>query len=224
MGVPTLIDARNMKLLFLIFLFGVAAIASGASPSSSEVQAKESDLVIELKNCRIVGKDSAHIEVDFIMTNKAHRSIVLAERWNSWGARQWSFSITDAKGNVFELSNPQTNWWMNYLTTFEIPADKSLAFKCRLSVWNEGVGDATHFWLSSSTDACPPMSWNGSLNPRTLPSAWIYPIKLKGTFSAPLIHRTKEGGRSVATNWTGMITTPTINLERIEPVGDGKNQ
>ena len=207
-----------MKLLLLALFSGAATIASGASPSSPETQAKESDLVVELKNCCIVGEDSAHIEVDFIMTNKAHRAIVLAERWNSWGAHQWSFNLTDAKGHVFELSNPQTSWWMNYLTTFEVPAEKSLAFKCHLSVRNGGVGDSTKFRFSSSTDTVPllPMTWDGRLDPQTQPSAWVYPIKLKGTFSASTIHRTKMGDRPVETNWTGTVTTPTINLEEIE--------
>ena len=209
-----------MKLLHLALLSSVAAIASGASPSPAEAQAKESDLVVELKNCRIVGEDSAHIEVDFVMTNKALKPLVLAERWNSWGASQWSFTLTDAKANVIELTNPQMAWWCNYLTTFEVPAEKSLAFKCHLSVRGSNFGDATCFGFSSSTDVIQllPMSWGNGPPFQTEPmsSAWVYPIKLKGTFSAPLIHRTKMGDRTIETNWTGKVTTPTINLEEIE--------
>lgn len=209
-----------MKLLLLALFSGAAAIVSGASPSSPETQAKEPDLVVELKNCRIVGEDSSHIEVDFIMTNKAHKPLVLAERWNSWGAYQWSFTLTDAKANVFELSNPQMNWWCNFLTTFVVPVEKSLTFKCHLRVRGSNFGDATCFGFSSSTDVSPlqSMSWGDRPSFQTEPirSAWVYPIKLKGTFSAPLIHRTKMGDRATETNWTGTVTTPTINLEEIE--------
>lgn len=192
-----------MKQALFSLLFGTVTISSAISKPAPADDSKQSELVVELQNCQVKGRDPERIELEFLMSNKGPETIVLAERWNSWGANQWSFRLTDAKGNVFDFVNPQRSWWANHLTTFEIHAGKPLAFKCRLNVMNEGHGDSNNFWFSNS---------DSIFNLQHKPKAWIYPIRLEGIFSAPVVYPSNTGN----TNWTGSIAARAVILEKNE--------
>ncbi len=202
-----------MKQLFIALLLLSADVGFGKSTSFPEEVAGKSDLAVELKNCRIVGDDSQVIEVDFVMKNTSQKEIVLAERWNSWGAYQWSFKLTDAKGHVFKLGNTQSIWYANFLSTFVIPAGRSVVFKCSLCVPFQGFGDATRFGFSAVQSHVPDESGVEVFQGNIDKYHWEYPIELEGRFSAPIIHSMTSGDQNVATNWTGTVVTPKIKFD-----------
>ena len=215
--------SHAMKLPLAFLLTSVLAIADVTSPPVRQNQEEAGGLVVGLKNGRAVGESPAEVEVDFVMTNKGCKPIVLAERWNSWGAHQWSFELTDARGHVFKLGNPQSVWYCNFLSTFVVPAGKSVTFQCRLG-WQHGeTEDATRCWLFCPGGAIPSLATGWGTHSR-LPNAldaWTYPIELEGIFCSPLIHRMKVGDESVETDWTGTLVTPTVVIEAEEPDSTG---
>lgn len=180
--------------------------------------------MIELKNCRIVGDDSQVLEVDFVIKNTSQKEIVLAERWNSWGAYQWSFKLTDAKGHVFNFGNTQSIWYANALTTFVIPAGKSVVFKCSLCVPFQEFGDATRFGFSAVRSYVPVVNGEQVFQGNIGKYQWEYPIELEGQFSAPIIHSVTAGDRTVATNWAGTVVTPKIKFDNHGQIIEGEGR
>lgn len=213
-----------MKYLFIALLLLSSKVAFGISKSSPEEFTEKSDLVIELKNCRIVGDDSQVIEVDFVMKNTSKKEIVLAERWNSWGAYQWSFKLTDAKGHVFKLGNTQSIWSANALTTFVIPAGKSVVFKCLLCVPFQGFGSATYYGFSAVQSHVPDENGVEVFQGNIDKYYWVYPIELEGRFSAPIINSITAGDKTIETNWTGTVVTPKIKFDSRDQIIQGEGR
>jgi hypothetical protein len=213
-----------MKHLFILFLLLSSSFALDISTPSPQEHTEKSDLVVELKNCRIVGDDSQVIEVDFVMKNTSQKEIVLAERWNSWGAYQWSFKLTDAKGHVFRLGNTQSDWSANALTTFVIPPGKSVVFKCSLCVPHQGFGSATYYGFSAVESHVPNENGVEVFQANIDKYHWEYPIELEGRFSAPIIHSISVGDRTVETNWTGTVVTPKIKFDSRGQIVQGEGR
>lgn len=176
-------------------------------------------LSAELSN--VVVRTDNKIELDFVLANHSDASIVLAERWNSWGAYQWQFRVVDAKGTEYVLRNPQMAWYRNFLTTFTIPPSKNQVTRCRL--------DRTSWQPEDGTTAVFSGAITGADGKRPQ-NTWVFPLSITGTFSAPtfsaptrsLVDGEKLGRDSIW--WEGTIATNTVKAGKApkpEPPGDG---
>jgi hypothetical protein len=155
-----------------------------------------------LRNVRIApGRESA-ITLEFVLINHSPRPILLAERWNSDGAFQWTFELTDAMGRKFPIVNPQGMWGMNFLTLFTVPARGAQRMYCKLffgTVPREAFSTGSPPWARYDTKVFQYKPRTG----RTAP--WVYPVTIVGRFEAQLIRRGK-----LATSWQGKIETPPV--------------
>lgn len=153
----------------------------------------------------VVVRADNKIELDFVLQNHSQTNLVLAERWNSWGAYQWEFRVVDANGARYVLRNPQTDWYRNALTTFTIPPSKSHSTRCRLdrASWNNEDGPTAVFSEGGlGADA------------GRLQNAWTFPLSITGTFSAP--RSNLEFGAKVGPNWAGTIRTNTVQAVKAQ--------
>lgn len=149
-----------------------------------------------------VGKDES-IELDFVLRNRSDAKIVLAERWNSWGAYQWTLRVVDAKGAEFVLRNPQLDWYRNGFTTFTIePSDRHIT-RCRLdnTSWKKPEGPIELF---SEVDA------SVGASDRRRQNSWAFPVSITGVFSAP--KENLADGKKAGSNWAGTITTNAVQV------------
>lgn len=200
----------------LVALVGASAMCGDATPGESVDT--DAALAARLENARIIAGETPKIEVDFVLENISKKSIVLSDRWNSWGAYQWSFRITDANGQVFSLGNPQMIWYANTLTTFTIPPGGEKRTRCRLVPSGHASRDRAHEnftgtsgpWSLPSQELSPPCS---SL--KLKPVAWTYPVEIEGIFTAR-IHR-PTGTAARETNWAGTVITPKASLAPTSP-------
>lgn len=203
-----------MKTIITLFLTLLPLL--GEEIAKDINQEKKPEFTAELKNAKLVKGETQIIEVDFILSNKSERALTFADRWNSWGAYQWAFTLTDSKGNVFYFSNPQTNWWANFLTVFTIPPGKTHSLPCRLSLVNRGFQNDTYFLFSESPFQTISLAVDSSYRPVQVlerPAKWSYPVKLKGTFSVSGIQRMKNGKEVIETNWMGSISTSEVKIK-----------
>ena len=176
-------------------------------------ETKSPTLSAELRNAKAIAGGTSAIVLDFVLTNPTDKPILLAERWNSWGSDQWSFTLTDQSGVKIELRNFQEDLDCYYLSTFTVAARDSHTFRCVLNSsyvspsdtgLNQFLPPQNHVALDTVT---------GRLRP--IKVTWKYPVKVVGHFSVLHLHRS---GR-VSTNWTGVISTPAVNIEQVEQPG-----
>ena len=172
---------------------------------------KSPTLSAELRNAKAIAGGTAAIVLDFVLTNLTDKPILLAERWNSWGADQWRFTLTDQSGGKIELCNSQNTWDCNFLSTFTIAAGGSHTLRCVLNGSYVSTADA------DLNQFLPPQNhiMFDMVSRKQVPIkiTWNYPVKVVGHFSAPLVNRSQR----VSTNWTGAVLTPAVNIEEAEP-------
>lgn len=151
-----------------------------------------------------VGKDDS-VALDFVLLNHSDAEIVLAERWNSWGAQQWAFRVVDANGDTFKLGNPQTIWFANFFSTFSIPSSKSQVTKCRLDLTSQAFQEGSIAIFSQNGGTV-------GVEDRRRRKPWVFPLSITGTFSA----RKENVGYSekVSSNWAGTIATTTVQIKK----------
>jgi hypothetical protein len=176
-----------MKVFYSLILGALLACCMGCAPKS---------LVAELRNARVTDAVFDEVEVEFVLTNHSLEPIKLAERWNSWGSRQWWFSVVDAKGNKYVLNNPQTNWFANYLSLLVIESGKSHVLRCRLVPPIAGPTKTPEngvalFYLEKS-------------GPN-----WEFPLEVTGHFAAVI-----NAEHQAQSNWKGEIETSKIIVTR----------
>lgn len=147
----------------------------------------------------VVVRSGNSIELDFILLNHSEENIVLAERWNSFGAYQWEFLVVDAKGAEFVLRNPQMHWYRNGFTTFTIPPSNEQVTRCRL--------DRASWKFEDGLVAVFSEVGIGASDKRRQ-NSWAFPLSISGTFSASKENLNVFGERG--SNWAGTVTTNTV--------------
>lgn len=170
---------------------------------SCGVSAAENGLTGSLQDPKVVEGTVPAVEVRFVLKNGSSGPVTLAERWNSSGARQWSFTVEDANKKTYELQNPQMNWFANFLTLFTLAPSGTYALPCRL--------------IPATTNREMPEQDGVALfylqTPLSVPvEAWVFPLKITGHFSAEL-----HSSRDLKSNWQGAFDTPTITVKRSAP-------
>jgi hypothetical protein len=183
------------------------------------------DLMASLANIRVLQGRTPAIELDFVLTSRSARPVYIAERWNSWGAYQWSFEIVDARGHVCRLSNPNLVWLANYLTTAKIWLGERHITRCRLpmlSTDNQSKDDGVAWFRESGFQ----MERLPSGKTRPVEHLWQYPIQISGLFAAPQAFVVSEllpnGAKPLdfgfpelsghALTWKGNIRTEVFNV------------
>lgn len=172
-----------MRILLLICLLGLLGC--------DKVE-KSEYLEASIANCKKIEPNV--VIFDFVLQNNSKRSLYLYERWNSWGAYQWSINVEDANGDVWAFSNPQTKWTKNYPSTFEIAPSAKYIIKCIIY-----VGQAE-----------PPVDRYifTSLNKKSMNR---FPLILTGRFTSIVDKSDSLNGMSP--NWEGAISTKKVVVE-----------
>lgn len=181
-----------MKTLLLHAFIG-AILCSAPRAQEAAPAPRAPSLSATLENALFEEKD-ASISLDFVLKNQTTKAILIAERWNTWGAHQWTIYATTADHRTIEFCNPQCQWKKNFLTAASIEPGKELQLRCRL-VANQPAGGRDGIQI---------------FTPKGAPIAYTFPLHLAGTFSAASLH---SDGR-VTTNWTGTIKTAGIVLRK----------
>ncbi|MGC4042744.1 MAG: hypothetical protein QM758_02955 [Armatimonas sp.] len=173
-------------------------------------------LTIELRNVRALPGKTCVIAVDFVMKNNTKQPLLLAERWNSWGAYQWEYEITDATGKRFSLGNPQMIWFANMLTFFGIEPDSEFQMPSYLDYIQVRVQRGENRFVDKRN-----MRMGRVMNDEKAfreamqdsKSGWKYPVTIVGKFTAKTeAWRNSLTGEIKRSNWAGTITTPPITV------------
>lgn len=135
-------------------------------------------------------ENTSTITLDFVLKNSSNEEIRIAERWNSWGAFQWTVLVTLEDDTIIRYKNPQGAWKRNFLTTKAIEPGGEFRMACGLFLEKSSVYDLEHFV------------------PEKKAKRFSLPVKLVGKFSA-----THPGSAfKDETNWVGAIETPEVAL------------
>lgn len=179
-------------------------------------------LTIELRNVSAISGETSAISADFVMKNNSSQPLILAERWNSWGAYQWEYEITDATGKQFTAKNPQRSWTRNFPSCFKIEPGTEFqvpSFVEHMPINSPKKKDKNIFVSAEGR----PGEWvyratrDGFLRKvrRVSKEGWKYPVTIVGKFTAK-----RESLRNSLTkevnpigNWSGEITTAPITVE-----------
>lgn len=180
-----------MKMMLLHAFIGV--ILCSASGAEEAVPAPgEPSFSATLENAVFEEKDVS-ISLDFVLKNQTAKPILIAERWNSWGAHQWTIHATTADQQQIVFRNPMSNWKKNFLSATTIEPGKEMRLRCRLVAKQPDiVRDGIQI-----------------LTPKGAPVAYTFPMRLAGTFSASL-----HSDGHVTTNWEGTIKTAAVVLKK----------
>lgn len=169
-----------------LFLVAAATCSQGAQPQGEVLSATIENVEFQ--------ENTSSIVLDFVLTNHSKDPVTIAERWNSLGAYQWSFLLTNSKGSVIEFANPQMAWFANFLTVTAIKPSGEYRIKCSLLLQGNKTSQK-EVQVFTPSKSSPHFS---------------FPVRLIGVFTAPQLYKTKE----VETNWKGQISTPEITLNR----------
>jgi hypothetical protein len=186
-----------MKTILLKACLG-AILCSTSLGEDAPPLLKDAVLEASIENAKFEGKDSS-ISLDFVLKNNTGKTIVIAERWNSWGAFQWSLSVTTSDRRLIEFKNPQTAWTRNFLSAARIEPGKELRLPCKLVAKEPGP---QHPYKARENEIELFRSKEESLH-------YAFPVRLVGTFAASF-----HGDGRVATNWKGTIQTPEVELKQ----------
>lgn len=152
----------------------------------------DTSLSASIDNAKFEEKNSS-ISLDFVIKNNSNKTIAIAERWNSWGAFQWTVYVTTADHRMIEFKNPQAQWKRNFLSTVDIEPGKEFRLHCRLFANGSAIYEGGFEVFESK------------INRLNL----TFPIHIVGIFSAKL-----ESQGKVTTNWEGTIKTPKFELKQ----------
>ncbi len=181
-------------------LLALALFSAGTFVHAAEDAAKPKPaLSARLENPKLAD-DAKSLTVDFILTNQSDKPVIFAERWNSWGAYQWSLKVHLKKGDPLEFTNPQQTWTRNFLSVVTLEPGKEHTSHCLVALaspspWPEKV------------DVFTPAKDTGLQDLKTASG-------LSGVFSAEEIHKESlpDGSKKRETNWTGKVTTEKIAI------------
>lgn len=181
-----------------------------------------SSLIIELRNARSLPGKTPAITIDFMMKNNTNQTMTLAKRWNSWGAYQWEYEITDATGKKFKVVNPQWGWGLNCFDVLDIKPGSELQLPSFLDYGhNYGDfsfhGDKNYFVDERNILVGKVVMGEKGISHRVqldYENAWKYPVTVVGKFTAKLEEDWDNRTQKIRhTNWAGSITTAPITVE-----------
>jgi hypothetical protein len=176
-----------MKLLSHLII--VLGLMIGLSHSGA---AKEDVLSATLENA-VFKKESSSIELDFVLTNTSAKAIHIAERWNSWGADQWTIRLTNADKSVIDFANPQMEWSKNFLTLATIEPGKQLRTHCFLMLDEARIREV--FGKGAAFVASKPGA------------VFSLPVRMRGVFAAKEAYTLKD-----KVSWTGSVKSAEIEV------------
>jgi len=154
--------------------------------------AKEEGLSATLENA-VFKKESSSIEVDFVLTNASAKAVYIAERWNSWGADQWTIRLTNADKSVIDFANPQMEWSKNFLTLATIEPGKQLRTHCILMLDQSRIQEV--FGKGAAFVASKPGA------------AFSFPVRMRGVFAAKEAYTLKD-----KVSWVGRVESGEIEV------------
>jgi hypothetical protein len=181
-------------------LLALALLSTGTRARAAEDAAKPKPaLSARLENPKMA-EDAKSLTVDFVLTNQSEKQVIFAERWNSWGADQWTLKLHVKDGQTVEFTNPQQCWTMNYLTVVTLEPGKE---------------HRSHFLLCLTE----PSPWPKALDPFTPakkePKLQDFKTAsgISGVFAVKSISTESPDGQGKAvTNWTGEVIAEKIEL------------
>ncbi len=152
----------------------------------------DTSLSASIDNAKFEEKNSS-ISLDFVIKNNSSKTIAIAERWNSWGAYQWTVNVTTADHRLIQFKNPQRIWKRNFLSTVDIEPGKEFRVHCRIFANRSAIYEG-EFEVFESKD-----------NRHN----FTFPVHIVGIFAAEL-----HSSGQVTTNWEGIIKTPEVELKK----------
>jgi hypothetical protein len=176
------------------------APAEGARDFDAATREEAAGLRCTMTDARVDPTSNA-LRATFVLANTGHAPIHLYQRWNSWGAYQWRFAITDAAGARISAGNPQQAWTRNGPTAFTIEPGHSFSV------------DAA---IYESEQADPP----SGLSVFVAKAALRYPIRVRAVFESHPEQdpqpRVGLGPTTVPSSalWSGDLSTPWIVVAR----------
>lgn len=178
-------------------LLAIALLSTGATARAAEEPVAKPALSARLENPKMA-EDAKSLTVDFILTNQSEKPVVFAERWNSWGADQWSLTLHRKDGDPVKFTNPQRVWTKNYLTVVTLELGKEHRSHCLLTL-------AEPLPRTKDQDAFTPAK-DAKLQDLKMTSG------LSGVFSVTEIHKETHPTKELSTNWTGEVTAEKIEI------------
>lgn len=183
-------------LILSCFLMVAAAYCSKSPPL------KKQALSAKIENARLQ-TDQSSIAFDFVITNSSTEATSIAERWNSWGAQQWTIRLSNSDGSVLQFFNPQRMWEKNYLSLADIEPYQE---------------HRSHFILTlghpKSIDGCTDVFAITRQGEEQPTGHFAFPVHLVGTFTAIELPKLDEFEQVMKGKkyWIGTITTPEITI------------
>ena len=181
-------------------LLAIALLSTGTPLRAAEdAAAPKPALSARLENPKVAA-DAKSLTVDFVLTNQSEKPVIFAERWNSWGAYQWSLKLHLKDGTTAGFINPQQVWTMNFLTVVILEPGKEHRSHCLLAL-------------------VEPSPWPKGLDPFT-PAEKEPKLEnfktaggISGVFSVKSINTESPDGKGKAvTNWTGEAIAKEIKF------------
>jgi hypothetical protein len=169
----------------------------GVTLGEQRLSQREQVLSAEIQNARVLS-DQATITFDFVITNNSPKPVSFAERWNGFGADQWTIQLVNSDGSKFTFSNPQDIWYKNYLTVVTIEPTKQHRSQFKLTLGHPNT-------IAECEDTFA-VSRQGFTEPKAY---FSFPLQIVGIFAASELHEDHD----VATNWTGEIRTKEIEIK-----------
>lgn len=108
-----------------------AALSSTAPSATPTAPDPEPEELGGLKATLISAKVGADgISVTFVLRNVGSKPLHVFERWNSWGADQWTIEVEEAAGNRVIALNPQQAWTKNFPSALKIEPGEEHRMLC----------------------------------------------------------------------------------------------
>lgn len=207
---------RYIACLLLILII----ISCGEAPRKETPDTTEKidvPMELHLSNAKYISPNE--ISVDLEMQNRSDKTVLLYERWNSWGAYQWTFNVKTASGRTINLGNPQSTWTLNFPSTFSVPAKGSYKKKCCLFI-GESVD---HHDLKKVWDFVP--IGEGVGQKRDLGNLFDLPVDIHAVFLPAERYETDKVEITAFPNYFIEITSDHItvnkNAEQNTSIPDG---
>ena len=173
----------------------------------------DGSMKLVLSNAKYIS--SKEIVVELEMQNQSDKTIQLYERWNSWGAHQWTFNVKVAEGKTISLMNPQYVWTRNFPSIFSIPPKGSYKKTCCLFIGKS----AGHHDLKKVWDFLP----EGGIGiKRDLTHYFGLPVEIQAVLSPAERYETDRVEIKTVPNYFLKATSNTIVInEDAEQADDG---
>jgi len=199
--------ATALVLLFAIPGCGDPAETSKAIPAPANppiTRAPKDSLVLSCAHV-VVGPDL--IRGVLVATNRGDKPIAIIDRWNSWGAYQWTVGI-----GTRSAGNPQHDWLKNFYTETILAPDEKRQARFSVSRFRDSAdlkGDEWWFVLGE------PDGTGASGSPAPFAFGEAFTLFMDGNKGDP-----SEGDPSPeALLWSSLATTSSKELTELDALG-----